>query len=54
MNARWYFAIYKARCCWIGLANPRPNGRLLAPGGRFAFGQSRAETLANLRAEVAR
>jgi hypothetical protein len=45
----WSFAVYRARCCWIALANPRPNGRLLAPGGRFATGFTRDEAMAAVR-----
>ncbi len=54
---RWYFAIYRGRVCWIGLARrtPFPPGcNLLGPeGGRFAFGESREECVAELRAAVA-
>ena len=52
MATRWHFAVYRTRCCWIALANPFPNGQLLANGGRFAFGQSRSEAMSNLHTEV--
>ena len=50
--AGWHTVVYRARICWIALARrtPFPRGEmLLGPdGGKFAFGQSRAEALANL------
>jgi hypothetical protein len=57
MITGWHVAIYRSRICWIALARrtPFPRGELMpGPGGRFAFGQSRDEALANLRDEVAR
>ncbi len=57
MIAGWHVAVYRARVCWIALARrtPFPKGCFLlgADGGRFAFGQTRDEALANLRDECA-
>lgn len=56
MIGRWHIVAYKSRVCWIALARRTPFPRgccLLGPdGGKFAFGQSSDEALANLRAEI--
>ena len=52
----WHTTVYRGRICWIALARrtPFPRGiQLLGPdGGKFVFGQTREEAMANLRVAI--